>query len=191
MKHYDRLRKIFSSLKNAPWLQHFYQFIKHPLRTGGFWRVGSSSIHKALTLLPQKKDLKILEIGGGVWNITKELIKLSTETVEVCECNDIFIKELKKLKNTKVHKGFFEYISFDDNYDVIISTVPMSVLPKVQRQQMLQKAKTLLKPKGMYIHLQYSLFLKKDLNEIFGNSSHLFSWKDLPFVWIMKSTKNS
>jgi len=76
-----------------------------------------------------------------------------------------------------------------DSLDVVFSEVPLVSLPKEIGQRIVDAVKASLKPGGLFLQIQYSLFSLKKLKNIFDDVKVKFTLWNLPpaFLYICKS----
>jgi len=121
----------------------------------------------------------IVELGGGTGAITKEILKnMNAETkLFVFEINPNFAKSLRELSdgrmvviNDSATKIVERLKSFGvQKADYVISTLPLALMDKPTKDEVFKAVTDVLKVKGRYIQIQYSLVSKKQIKEKFGN----------------------
>lgn len=119
----------------------------------------------------------IIELGPGNGAVTKQILKkLKPHTTLVCfEINDAFYKELLTIKHPqlKVIKASAEFLEIElekkglKGVDYIVSSIPLSILPKTLSIAILKESFKVLKKGGLFIQFQYTLFFYKELKKIF------------------------
>ncbi len=143
----------------------------------------------------------IIELGPGNGAITHNILKnLSPNTTLVCfEINDAFYKELNKIKHPQliVLKASAENIKEEiiklgfNKADCIVSSLPLTIIPKEVTNSILIESYQFLKEKGIFIQYQYNLTYYKKLKEVFGNNISLnFEPFNFPPAFIYKCAKN-
>jgi len=132
----------------------------------------------------------IIELGPGNGAITHSILnKIQPNTILICfEINDAFYKELKKIKHPQLIvlrasaenmvKEIKKLGYHEANY--IISSLPLTIIPKEVSHSILLESYKLLNDKGLFIQYQYSLTYYKKLKEIFGKDIKL-SFEPLNF----------
>ncbi|TDQ28531.1 class I SAM-dependent methyltransferase [Tenacibaculum caenipelagi] len=142
----------------------------------------------------------IVELGPGNGAITRHILKkIQPNTVLICfEINDAFYKELKKIKHPQLIvlkasaeniKGEIEKLGYSKT-DYIVSSLPLTIIPKEISHSILVKSYNFLEPKGLFIQYQYSLSYYKKLKEVFGDSINLsFEPLNFPPAFIYKCVK--
>ena len=114
----------------------------------------------------------IVELWWGIWNLTTNLLQFfPTSLVTTYEIQDSFIDSLKKLKKTyknlRVKHKSWAAIADEKQADVVVSTIPFTVLDKDEWSKILMWAYKILKPYGVLIIVQYTwVFMKKFSDEL-------------------------
>ncbi len=144
----------------------------------------------------------IVELGSGNGVITKHILKkMKPNNHLICfEINEIFYQELLKIDHPQLtilntsaeflideiqKKGF-------TNVDCIVSSLPLSILPKEVSKSILNESYNALSEQGKFIQFQYSLDYYKRFKKLFKkqNVSLHFEPLNIPPAFIYKCTKN-
>lgn len=144
----------------------------------------------------------IIELGPGNGAITNTILnEIEPNTVLICfEINDAFYKELKKIKHPQLivikasaenMRGEIKKLGYNEvNY--IVSSLPLTIIPKEVSHNILQESYLLLNTKGIFIQYQYSLTYYKKLKGVFGANIQLsFEPLNFPPAFIYNCVKNS
>ncbi len=142
----------------------------------------------------------IVELGPGNGAITKMILeKITPSTTLICfEINTIFLKELEViqhkqliLKNACAEDIIGELSALGiHNACYIISSLPLTILPKKTTHSILQNCYSLLQPKGKFIQYQYNLTYYKLLRRVFGNNITLsFEALNFPPAFVYQCEK--
>ncbi len=148
-------------------------------------------------------DLKletIVEYGPGDGVLTIELLKkLRTNgKMLVVENDENFIKSLKKINDSRltIIKGKMEDVSKNlatygfGNCDLIISSVPFSLIPKKDREEMVKKSCDSITQDGKFIIFhQYSFLMERMLEKYFRNVMTDFEPRNILPCFIMTAWK--
>ena len=145
------------------------------------------------------KRLNIVEFGPGNGSLTKDLlINLSKDSRLISfEVNDQFFSYLARINDkrfTLLKKSaediHTEIAGLDiEKVDYIISSLPLTNLPKKVTKNILKNSYNSLKNKGLLIQYQYSLTYYKKLKKVFKNQVDLeFEIRNIPpaFIYICK-----
>lgn len=176
-----------------------------------FFREAIKSLKTSGTVIPSSRFLVkkilnkvnftnakvIVELGGGDGIITKEILnRIEPTTTLVCfEINEKFLKDLKKIKNNQliIVNASAENIKEElskiniSAIDIVISSLPMAIIPKPVAQNILEKSYQLLVNKGNFVQYQYSPQFLKPLKKIFKDKVKMsFEPLNIPpaFVYI-------
>ena len=113
-------------------------------------------------VFPDQKQL-IVEFGAGHGNITKAILnKMHPESQLIAfEVEDTFLDELQKIKDSRLHlelisAGEIVNIAGAGAVDCIVSSIPITIIPKEIRNDILEKARQALKPGGTFTQVLYS-----------------------------------
>ncbi|AUC17153.1 ribosomal RNA adenine dimethylase [Tenacibaculum sp. SZ-18] len=123
----------------------------------------------------------IVELGPGDGAITKHLLqRIGPNTTIICfEINENFYNELQKIEHPQlvVLMASAENIESEiekygfEKADYIVSSLPLSIIPKEISMNILNTSHQVLKEDGKYIQFQYSLNYLKKLKDIFGKNN--------------------
>lgn len=144
----------------------------------------------------------IIELGPGNGAITNTILnRIEPNTILICfEINDAFYKELKKIKHPQliIIKASAENMREEiiklgyDEVNYIISSLPLTIIPKEISHNILLESYLLLNNNGLFIQYQYSLTYYKKLKDVFGNNIQLnFEPLNFPPAFIYNCIKNS
>lgn len=144
----------------------------------------------------------IIELGPGNGAITNTILnRIEPNTILICfEINDAFYKELKKIKHPQliIIKASAENMREEiiklgyDEVNYIISSLPLTIIPKEVSHNILLESYLLLNNNGLFIQYQYSLTYYKKLKDVFGNNIQLnFEPLNFPPAFIYNCIKNS
>lgn len=142
----------------------------------------------------------IIELGPGNGKITKKILeKLNPNAQLICfEINDFFYQELQKINHPqlKVLKASAENILEEleklgyDKTCHIVSSLPLTNLPKELSNTILQNSYECLQDNGTFIQFQYSLTYFKKLKKVFKESISLdFELLNIPPAFIYRCKK--
>lgn len=142
----------------------------------------------------------IIELGPGNGKITKKILeKLNPNAQLICfEINDFFYQELQKINHPqlKVLSASAENILEEleklgyDKTCHIVSSLPLTNLPKELSNTILQNSYECLQDNGTFIQFQYSLTYFKKLKKVFKESISLdFELLNIPPAFIYRCKK--
>lgn len=143
----------------------------------------------------------IVEYGPGNGIITHHILnKMQDDAILICfEINTHFYKHLKEINDDRliVLKSSAENILTElkklniDFADYFISSLPLTMIPKLISHDILVKSKQALKMDGQFIQYQYSLRFYRKFKQIFNkkNVSLNFELANIPPAFIYKCVK--
>ncbi len=172
--------------------------LSSPKTTGAISVYSQSSIKNMLKY--QKRDIirNIVEFGPGLWNITQYILDHMHSDAQLT-CFEINEKDFKQhLDNLQDSRLTIHYISCehisdycqDNSVDLIISTIPLSLIDNEITQHIFNNSYTCLKSGWEFITGQYSTYAKKFIKPLFGNITTRRHLRNLPPVCILTSTKS-
>ena len=156
--------------------------------------------NRMLNSINFSKAMVIVELGPGNGAITKSILeKIQPHTTLICfEINDAFYEELKEINHSQIilikdsAENIIEQLQklgFNEA-DYIVSSLPLTIIPKKISTNILQKSYTILRKKGLFIQYQYSLTYYKKLKKVFGKNITLdFETFNFPPAFVYKCAK--
>ncbi len=137
----------------------------------------------------------VLEYGAGNGVITKEILKgLSSEAKLIAfELNDEFFKELQEIKDARL-LSLHEDVRKAEDYldtaaDTVVSGVPFSLMKKKEREEIISKTASLIRPGGVFLVYQTSLIVLTVLKKYFSEVKIKFEPRNFPPYFIMTAKK--
>ncbi len=146
------------------------------------------------------KTLTIVEFGPGNGSLTKDLLtNLSSDSQLISfEINDQFFNYLlgiddKRLvllkKSAENVQDEIEKLNIE-KVDYIVSSLPLTNLPKKLAKSILKNSYNSLTNKGLFVQYQYSLTYYKRLKKVFKDNVDLeFEVRNIPPAFIYKCKK--
>ncbi len=144
----------------------------------------------------------ILELGPGTGVFTSELLKRSKENTKIItlELNEDFYNHLtEKFDDNRLEILFRSADEIEDilkergieKVDAILSSLPLTVIPKEIKNEIVSQSFEALKENGIYVQYQYSLNAKKLLERTFGKMKMGFVAVNMPPAFVYLGTKKS
>ncbi len=135
----------------------------------------------------------LVELGGGDGSITQGIVDRMDVDAKllVFEISSKFCDNLERMfpqVNVIIINDSAEHI---DQYlngekaDLILSSLPFSLIPKPIRNQIYLKSKNSVNEKGKFIQICYSYLLKYQFADYFPNIKTTFTFRNFPPVFIM------
>lgn len=161
--------------------------------TGAVTFSSKSLVNKMLSYADFRGVKLIVELGGGDGSITQGIVdRMDSDAVLlVFEINKPFCDNLEKIfpqKNVKIICDSAEHI---DQYlggkkaDLILSSLPLTLIPKPSREQIYKKCKENIVENGKLIQICYSYLLKFQFGRYFEEIKSHLMFKNFPPTFIL------
>lgn len=172
---------------------HF--FLREALRsfrsTGAIASSSPALIKKLIAPIPRGQQLRIIELGPGDGCVTKSLLqRISSDSeVHAFEINDNFVEMIRninddRLKVIPLGAEKMEDFFAPQSIDYIVSSLPLSMIPKEVKEEIMRQSRMVLKPGGHFLQYQYALQDYGLLNRYFGKVRVNFTLANLPPAFI-------
>jgi phosphatidylethanolamine/phosphatidyl-N-methylethanolamine N-methyltransferase len=137
----------------------------------------------------------LVELGPGTGVFTEKILeKMHKEAkILVFELNEDFFNLLqKRINDPRVilindsAESMEQYLTVNNlsSADYVISSLPLTNFTAALRKQILENSKRILRDNGKYIQFQYSLLLKKQIQQIFPSVSIAFTPLNFPPAFV-------
>jgi phospholipid N-methyltransferase len=174
-------------------LKLFKELFTNISTTGAVTFSSKPLVEKMLSYANFKGAKVIVELGGGDGSITQGIVDRmdSDAKLLVFEISSKFCDNLEKSfpqENVMIINDSAEHIDRylnGDKADLILSSLPFSLIPKPVRNQIYQKSKNSVSESGKFIQICYSYLLKYQFADYFPNIKTTFTLKNFPPVFIM------
>lgn len=182
-----------------------FKFLKESLKSiktsGTLFPSSRFLTTKLLKGIDFNKANLIVEFGPGNGKITRDILKqLKPDSkLIVFEINDNFYQELLKIKDSRLivinqsADAILEVVNSHGfkSVDYIVSSLPLTNIPKPITDSILKNSYKSLKPKGYFFQYQYSLTYYSVLKEMFkGNVALSFEPLNIPPAFIYSCQKD-
>lgn len=185
----------------------FKQFLKNPFRTGSLLPSSETLAKEIVSQVDFTKNKTIVEFGPGTGSVTSEVLKLITDK------NLFFTMELNSELVVELNQRFPKLIVYNDTAvtiekylrlhklkyaDIIISSIPVTLLKENEQQEILDCIIKNLSPNGEFVMYMYivSKFIKSGqrfeqlLEEYFPYTTRTkLVWNNFPPAFIYKCRK--
>lgn len=171
--------------------------IRSPKTTGAISKYSKSSINNIFQEIDRSQIQHMIEFWPGDGNITKQILKYLPSWARLT-CFEInkqdFESHLTKIIDPRLT---IHYLSCEEintyideaSADIIISTIPLSLIDNTTVQAIVARSYTSLKPWGKFITGQYSSYAKQFLTPHFTSLTQRRHLRNLPPVCILTATK--
>ncbi len=177
----------------------FSESIKNFRTIGALAPCSPQAAEKMVESIDFTKARTIVEFGGGTGPVTKEILKRAhpDARVVVFEINDAFVDTLKKIDDARLtilHASAADAAAKlrelgMEKADYVVSTLPLAVLKDDVVESVFHAIKEILKPSGLYTQIQYGPFLKKRIENEFGEVKTLFVALNVPPAFVYVCTR--
>lgn len=155
---------------------------------------------KVLNLIPFYKVKTIIEYGPGTGAITKEILKKLGKDGKLIavERNEKFYQVLEKINDPRFYLFHDDAKNIETHLkklniqkaDVVLSAIPISYLNQDQKNELLQKTKTILSTEGKFIiYSQHTFHARSLLKKFLGNARLHIELRNIPPALIFEATK--
>ena len=173
------------------------EILTSPKTTWAIWKLSESASKNIISQIDRNSINTVVEFWPWRGNITQEILnKLWPDWKLICfEINEKDFKQhLDTLQDSRltIHYTSCEHISeycIDNSVDLIISTIPISLIDKNIVNIIVNKSYNSLVSGWEFITGQYSSYAKQFMNPIFGNIHKRRHLRNIPPVCILTSKK--
>ncbi len=176
-------------------------FLKNAVRDRKVGAVARSSRYVVKNVLDRIAEPLhvVIEYGPGDGVMTREILKkLSSESrFFVVESNLSFVGTLRQIKDERLQviEGEVQHLSSENmekfsGADLVLSSIPFSMLKPADRLKVVSEVHKLLRPGGRFIVFnQYSYLMLKPLKKSFHMVSTSFEPRNIPPCFIFEAKK--
>ncbi|WP_168037659.1 class I SAM-dependent methyltransferase [Neolewinella antarctica] len=169
----------------------FRTAVKNFRSTGAIASSSKALVKKLIEPLPADRPLRIVELGPGDGCVTRAILdRVNAEShVTAFEINTTFIDVLHQIEDERLSvlpvgaEQLREYFE-ENSVDYVVSSLPLSMIPKEVKLEILRQAQWVLKPGGQFFQYQYALQDYSLLKDYFGRVSVSFTMANLPPAFI-------
>ena len=178
-------------------LRFLYEFVKHPRRVGSLVPSSPFLANKMLSEIDFSLARNVVEFGSGTGAITRHVLsKMDKQATLYCfETNPRFVQGLRKIKDNRVRvvqDSAEKIASYVPSADVVISGLPLAVMPCHVNERILDGIHKVLGQQGVFVQFQYSLHSRAELCKHFDVDLR-FTLLNIPpaFVYVCRSYRAS
>ncbi len=146
-----------------------------------------------------KKADVIIELGGGDGVVTKHILGAMKPGAKLLtfEVNGHFCEKIREIKDDRLHviedtaenlEAHMKQYGIKE-VDYIISAIPFVSLPDELCYKIVGICKKVLRTKGLFVQIHYSLLMKKIYKSVFGNVDVSFVPINIPPAFVLVSEK--
>lgn len=173
------------------WGMFFRQFVKHPGMIGSVMPSSAALVNRMLDRVDWHNTHLFVEYGPGVGTFTQAILdRLHPDaTLLAIDLNLDFVAYLEaqfddpRLK--VVHGSAADVRRFireagHSQADYILSGIPFSTLPDGVGAAICAETRAALRPGGAFLVYQYSRYVRRLIDPIFGRVSDELEWRNIP-----------
>ncbi len=169
----------------------FREAMKSFRTTGSITSSSKALVKKLVEPLPANRPLVIVELGPGDGCVTRAILdKVHAEShVTAFEINSVFIEKLAGIKDQRLRvlpvgaERLTDFVA-EGTVDYVVSSLPLSMIPKEVKEAILKQSQLVLQPKGRFLQFQYALQDYGLLKDYFNRVSVSFTMANLPPAFI-------
>ena len=165
--------------------------VKNFRSTGAIASSSPALVKKLVSPLPVDRKLRIVELGPGDGCVTRAILSRVNAESELTafEINADFVHTLQAIQDerlTVVPQGAEQLGRFfaAGTVDFVISSLPLSMIPKEIKSDILRQSQNVLTPQGRFYQYQYALQDYSLLKGYFNRVSISFTVANLPPAFI-------
>jgi len=163
-------------------------FLSGPRQVGAVLPTSRATVRAMLDLAPVGAASCVVELGAGTGPLTRDLVgRLGPQATALAFEIDPALAEglaaevrdprLRVVADSAERMG--AHLN-GQRPEVIFSALPFTSLPKPVRDGVLAEVRRLLAPGGVFVVLQYSPFMERDLRRAFGSVQRRISLPNVP-----------
>ncbi len=170
------------------------QFLKKKNQVGAIAPSSRLLAKKLMKAIDFDRDRTFVELGAGTGTITREILKNMDPEARlfVFETNETFCQQLQRIEDPRlvVLVGSAEHIKERleaygvDSVDVVLSSIPFTIIPKEVKDRIMTGSIELLGEDGVFFQFQYSLQAYRYFKRLFGEVKLDFMAYNLPPAFI-------
>jgi phospholipid N-methyltransferase len=178
-------------------IKNSVNFLKNVTTTGAIVESSPQTREEMTRYVNPRFPQIIVEYGTGTGVVTRAILaKMHPDSqLYSFEINDDFLDQIAEIKDTRFH--FFHRSAADvdkiltspESVDLVISTVPITILPEELVNTLTDKGEKLLKNGGHFSQLVFSPIFKNHFKRYFGNCE-IESAFNIPPAFVHHSEKN-
>jgi phospholipid N-methyltransferase len=169
-------------------LRFLRSFLKHPRQVGAVLPTSGRAVRAMLDLVAIEDARCVVEMGAGTGPHTREILaRLGPDARFLAfEIDPVLADGLQQeLRDPRLQvindsaENLETYLD-GDRADVVVSAVPFTSVPEDVRDGLLKAARESLADRGTMVVLQYSPFMRRQLERAFGSVEWRFVLANVP-----------
>lgn len=175
----------------SQWGMFFRQFVKHPGMIGSIIPSSTALVNRMLNQVDWQRTRLFVEYGPGVGTFTQGIldrlhpdatllaIDLNLDFVAYLEAQ-ISDPRLKIVHGSAADVRRFIRESGHRQADYVLSGIPFSTLPDGVGEMICAETRAALQPGGAFLIYQYSRYVRRLLDPLFGVVTDELEWRNIP-----------
>ncbi len=169
----------------------FREAVRNFRTTGSIAASSPALVKKLVEPLPANRPLIIVELGPGDGCVTSAIVgKIHPQSqLTAFEINGAFVEKLAQIQDARLRvlgvgaERLTDYFA-PGTVDYVVSSLPLSMIDKSTKEEILRQAQTVLRPQGHFLQYQYALQDYGLLKGYFNRVSVSFTMANLPPAFI-------
>jgi phospholipid N-methyltransferase len=185
----------------AQWGMFFRQFVRHPGMIGSVIPSSTTLVARMLDQVDWRSTRLFVEYGPGVGTFTQAILdRLSPDaTLIAIDLNLDFVAYLEAAIDDRrlrvVHGSAADVRRFikeagHGEADYILSGIPFSTLPAGVGDLICAETRAALRPGGAFLIYQYSRYVRRFLDPLFGQVSDELEWRNIPPCRMIRAVRD-
>lgn len=183
------------------WRIFFRQFVKHPGMIGSVIPTSSAAVNHILDKVDWSRTRLFVEYGPGIGTFTHAILERMRP--DACllaiDLNLDFVAYLEAQSNDPrlkiVHGSAADVRRFIKEAghvqaDYILSGIPFSTLPPGAGEAICAETHAALRPGGAFLVYQYSRYVRRLLDPVFGRVEAGRTWRNIPPCCVFQAVKD-
>ncbi|HUD94633.1 class I SAM-dependent methyltransferase [Sphingobium sp.] len=184
----------------SQWGMFFRQFLKHPGMIGSIIPSSQTLVDAMLDQVDWHRTRLFVEYGPGVGTFTNSILdRLHPDaTLLAIDLNLDFVAWLEaRIDDPRlrvVHGSAADVRRFvreagHRQADYVLSGIPFSTLPAGVGEAICAETRTALRPGGEFLIYQYSRYVRRLVDPVFGDVSDRLEWRNIPPCRTVRAVK--
>ena len=175
---------------SANW-SFFRTAVKNFRSTGAIASSSPALVKRLVAPLPTGRPLTIVELGPGDGCVTKSILARvhAGSRLTAFEINPAFVSQLGSIRDERLRvlaqgaENLTEHFA-PGSVDYVVSSLPLSMIPKEIKEDILRQSQSVLRPDGQFLQYQYALQDYSLLKTYFGFVRVSFTLANLPPAFV-------
>ncbi|MEM1357302.1 MAG: methyltransferase domain-containing protein [Bacteroidota bacterium] len=175
---------------NSRW-SFFKEAVRNFRSTGAIASSSPALVKRLVAPLPSNRPVTIVELGPGDGCVTRAILEKvhANSVLTAFEINPAFVEKLAVLEDARLRvlpvgaERLTDYFA-SGSVDFVVSSLPLSMIPKEVKEEILRQARVVLGPEGQFYQYQYALQDYSLLKDYFQRVSVSFTMANVPPAFV-------